>query len=113
MRVSSSSSYSQSVAVPLPSNGDIRAGIGEDCDATLNVIRVFAGTGEFPPRANRHAAGNLRPFTDVHGWLAEKAWVSANCPFEATDNSKKPGNPPSPKINVCLSTSFSECKDTR
>jgi hypothetical protein len=32
-----------------PSNGDIRAGIGEDYDATLNVIKMFAGTGNSTP----------------------------------------------------------------
>jgi hypothetical protein len=43
--------YKQSVAVPLPSDGDIRAVIGEeyDPDSTLNVIKMFAGTGEFYP----------------------------------------------------------------
>ena len=45
------SGYKQSVAVPLPSDGDIRAVIGEDYDpdTTLNVIKMFAGTGEFYP----------------------------------------------------------------
>jgi hypothetical protein len=51
MCMSAPSSYSQSVAVPLPSDGDIRAVIGEgyDPDTTLNVIKMFAGTGEFYP----------------------------------------------------------------
>ena len=37
--------------MPLPSDGDIRAVIGEDYDphTTLNVIKMFAGTGEFYP----------------------------------------------------------------
>ena len=45
------SAYKQSVAVPLPSDGDVRAVIGEDYDpdTTLNVIKMFAGTGEFYP----------------------------------------------------------------
>jgi hypothetical protein len=43
--------YEQSVVVPLPSDDDIRAVIGEDYDpaTTLNVIKMFAGTGEFYP----------------------------------------------------------------
>ena len=51
MRMSAPSSYSQSVVVPLPTDGDIRAVIGEgyDPDNTLNVIKMFAGTGEFYP----------------------------------------------------------------
>ncbi len=49
--MSAPSSYSQSVVVPLPTDGDIRAVIGEgyDPDNTLNVIKMFAGTGEFYP----------------------------------------------------------------
>jgi hypothetical protein len=45
------SDYKQSVTVPLPSDGDVRAVIGEDYDpdTTLNVIKMFAGTGEFCP----------------------------------------------------------------
>lgn len=51
MRMSAPRSYSQSVVVPLPTDGDIRAVIGEgyDPDNTLNVIKMFAGTGEFYP----------------------------------------------------------------
>ena len=51
MRMSAPTSYSQSVVVPLPTDGDIRAVIGEgyDPDNTLNVIKMFAGTGEFYP----------------------------------------------------------------
>jgi Carboxymuconolactone decarboxylase family len=51
MRMSAPTSYSQSVVVPLPADGDIRAVIGEgyDPDNTLNVIKMFAGTGEFYP----------------------------------------------------------------
>jgi hypothetical protein len=33
----------------VPAHRDIRAGIGEDCDATLDVIKMFAGTVEFYP----------------------------------------------------------------
>jgi hypothetical protein len=49
--MSAPSGYQQSVAVPLPPEGDIRTVIGEDYDpgATLNVIKMFAGTGEFYP----------------------------------------------------------------
>jgi Carboxymuconolactone decarboxylase family len=49
--MSAPGSYKQSVTVPLPSDGDIRAVIGEDYnpDTTLNVIKMFAGTGEFYP----------------------------------------------------------------
>ena len=49
--MSAPSAYRQSVAVPLPSDGDVRAVIGEDYDpgTTLNVIKMFAGTGEFYP----------------------------------------------------------------
>jgi hypothetical protein len=51
MRMSAPSSYDQSVVVPLPNDGEIRAVIGEgyDPDNTLNVIKMFAGTGEFYP----------------------------------------------------------------
>ena len=51
MRMSAPSSYSQSVVMPLPTDADIRAVIGEgyDPDTTLNVIKMFAGTGEFYP----------------------------------------------------------------
>jgi hypothetical protein len=51
MRMSAPSSYGQSVVVPLPNDGEIRAVIGEgyDPDNTLNVIKMFAGTGEFYP----------------------------------------------------------------
>jgi hypothetical protein len=50
-RMSAPSAYKQSAAVPLPSDGDVRAVIGEDYDpgTTLNVIKMFAGTGEFYP----------------------------------------------------------------
>ena len=44
-----SSSYNQSVAVPLPPNGDIGARIGEDCGARLNAINMFAGSGGSTP----------------------------------------------------------------
>jgi hypothetical protein len=39
------------VAVALPADGDIRAVMGADYnpDTTLNVIKMFAGTGEFYP----------------------------------------------------------------
>ena len=49
--MSAPSGYKQSVVVPLPSDGDVRAVIGEDYnpDTTLNVIKMFAGTGEFYP----------------------------------------------------------------
>jgi Carboxymuconolactone decarboxylase family len=49
--MSAPSAYEKSVAVPLPSDGDVRAVIGEDYDpdTTLNVIKMFAGTGEFYP----------------------------------------------------------------
>lgn len=49
--MSAPSAYKQSVAVPLPSDGDVRAVIGEDYDpdTTLNVIKMFPGTGEFYP----------------------------------------------------------------
>jgi Carboxymuconolactone decarboxylase family len=49
--MSAPSSYQQSVAVPLPSDGDIRAVMGEDYDpdTTLNVIKMFGGTEEFYP----------------------------------------------------------------
>jgi hypothetical protein len=49
--MSAPSGYKQSVVVPLPSDDDIRAVIGEDYDpgTTLNVIKMFAGTGEFYP----------------------------------------------------------------
>jgi alkylhydroperoxidase/carboxymuconolactone decarboxylase family protein YurZ len=50
-RMNAPSSYKQSVTVPLPSDGEIRGVIGEDYnpDTTLNVIKMFAGTGEFYP----------------------------------------------------------------
>ena len=49
--MSAPTAYKQSVAVPLPSDRDIRAAIGEDYnpDTTLNVIKMFAGTEEFYP----------------------------------------------------------------
>jgi hypothetical protein len=49
--MSAPSAYKQSVAVPLPSDDDIRAVMGkdDDPDMTLNVIKMFAGTGEFYP----------------------------------------------------------------
>jgi hypothetical protein len=49
--MSAPSGYKQSVVVPLPSDRDIRAVIGEDYDpdTTLNVLKMFAGTGEFYP----------------------------------------------------------------
>ncbi|HEY1670372.1 MAG TPA: carboxymuconolactone decarboxylase family protein [Trebonia sp.] len=49
--MSAPSGYKQSVVVPLPSDGDIRAVIGEDYDpdTRLNVLKMFAGTGEFYP----------------------------------------------------------------
>ncbi len=49
--MSAPSIYKQSVVVPLPSDADIRAVIGEDYDPgkTLNVIKMFAGTEEFYP----------------------------------------------------------------
>jgi Carboxymuconolactone decarboxylase family len=49
--VSAPSGHKQSVTVPLPSEEDIRAVIGENYnpDTTLNVIKMFAGTGEFYP----------------------------------------------------------------
>src|SRR5580698_880813 len=49
--MSAPTSYRQSVAVALPSDGDIRAVMGEDYnpDTTLNVIKMFAGTEEFYP----------------------------------------------------------------
>ena len=49
--MSAPSAYKQSAAVPLPSDGGVRAVIGEDYDpgTTLNVIKMFAGTGEFYP----------------------------------------------------------------
>jgi Carboxymuconolactone decarboxylase family len=51
MRMSAPTSYKQSVAVALPSDGDIRAVMGEDYnpDTTLNVIKMFAGTEEMYP----------------------------------------------------------------
>jgi hypothetical protein len=51
MRMSAPSSYSQSVAVPLPADDDVRAVSGDGCDpdGTLNVIKMFAGTGELYP----------------------------------------------------------------
>jgi hypothetical protein len=49
--MSAPSDYKQSVVVPLPSDGEIRAVIGEDYDpgTRLNVLKMFAGTGEFYP----------------------------------------------------------------
>jgi hypothetical protein len=49
--MSAPTSYKQSVAVALPSDGDIRAVMGKDYnpDTTLNVIKMFAGTGEMYP----------------------------------------------------------------
>src|SRR5580704_7715472 len=43
--------YKESVTVPLPSDSDIRAVIGEDYDPAtrLNVLKMFAGTEEFYP----------------------------------------------------------------
>jgi hypothetical protein len=51
MHMSAPTSYKQSVAVALPSDGDIRAVMGEDYnpDTTLNVIKMFAGTEEMYP----------------------------------------------------------------
>ena len=51
MRMSAPTSYKQSVAVALPSDGDIRTVMGEDYnpDTTLNVIKMFAGTEEMYP----------------------------------------------------------------
>jgi hypothetical protein len=51
MRMSAPTSYKQSVAVALPSDGDIRAVMGENYnpDTTLNVIKMFAGTEEMYP----------------------------------------------------------------
>jgi hypothetical protein len=49
--MSAPTAYKQSVTVPLPSDGDIRAVVGEDYDPTarLNVLKMFARTGEFYP----------------------------------------------------------------
>jgi hypothetical protein len=49
--MSAPSVYKQSVVVPLPSDPDIRAVIGDDYDpdTRLNVLKMFAGTGEFYP----------------------------------------------------------------
>jgi len=49
--MSAPSVYKQSVVVPLPSDGEIRAVIGDDYDpdTRLNVLKMFAGTGEFYP----------------------------------------------------------------
>ena len=49
--MSAPTAYKQSVSVPLPSDGDIRAVVGEDYDPAtrLNVLKMFAGTGEFYP----------------------------------------------------------------
>ena len=49
--MSAPSAYKTSAAVPLPSEDGARAVIGEnyDPDTTLNVIKMFAGTGEFYP----------------------------------------------------------------
>lgn len=49
--MSEPSGYKQSVVVPLPSDGDVRAVIGDDYDpdTRLNVLKMFAGTEEFYP----------------------------------------------------------------
>jgi hypothetical protein len=49
--MSAPSAYKKSVAVPLPSDHDVRAVIGADYDpdTTLNVIKMLAGTGNFTP----------------------------------------------------------------
>ena len=46
--MSAPSDYKQSVVVPLPSDGEIRAVIGEDYDpgTRLNVLKMFASTLE-------------------------------------------------------------------
>src|SRR6202046_2589467 len=43
--------YKESVTVPLPSDSDIRAVVGEGYDPAtrLNVLKMFAGTDEFYP----------------------------------------------------------------
>ena len=43
--------YKESVTVPLPSDSDIRAVMGDDYDPNtrLNVLKMFAGTEEFYP----------------------------------------------------------------
>jgi hypothetical protein len=51
---------------PAAFNGDIHAGIGENYDATLNVIKMFAGTGGVLTGANGHGTaifGTLRTCT--------------------------------------------------
>jgi hypothetical protein len=47
--MSAPTAYKESVTVPLPSDSDIRAVIGEDYDPAtrLNVLKMFAGTEEF------------------------------------------------------------------
>src|SRR6202000_2979582 len=49
--MSAPSGYKQSVVWPRPADGGIRAVTGEDYDpdTRLNVIKMFAGTGEFYP----------------------------------------------------------------
>jgi hypothetical protein len=49
--MSAPTAYKESVTVPLPSDSDIRAVIGEDYDPAteLNVLKMFAGTEEFYP----------------------------------------------------------------
>lgn len=43
--------YSTSVSVPLPDDDELRASLGSDYDpaTTLNVIKMFGGTGDFYP----------------------------------------------------------------
>ncbi|WP_369062206.1 carboxymuconolactone decarboxylase family protein [Kocuria rhizophila] len=43
--------YTSSVAVPLPSEDEVRRALGPDYDpdATLQVVKMFAGTGDFLP----------------------------------------------------------------
>jgi len=49
--MSAPTAYRQSVAVPLPSDDDLRDVMGQDYDpdTTLNVIKMFAGAEEFYP----------------------------------------------------------------
>jgi hypothetical protein len=49
--MSAPTAYKESVTVPLPSDSDIRAVVGEDYDPAtrLNVLKMFAGTEEFYP----------------------------------------------------------------
>jgi hypothetical protein len=49
--MSAPTAYRQSVAVPLPSDDDLRNVMGQDYDpdTTLNVIKMFAGAEEFYP----------------------------------------------------------------